>query len=364
MKGIRRLAQQLDISIGTVSRALNGRPDVNEATRRRVLEAAAAMGYVPNQSGRALRKGATGIIGFMIETGAASAVDGDSFFLSVFDGVQAVLGRHNLDFVALLCGSGEDPSEYLKRVVGRGFVDGVIISATHRHDPRIDFLADRHIPFIMLGRSLTERGQAWYDLDFEGMVEMAVERFVQRGHWRIAIAAPPDEINLGYVLVESYRRALERRGLPFDPALVLRATSDQAGGYAMTRALLATFPRATAILMTSEVLSIGLYRGLAEAGVRPGRDIAVIGRDNPHARFLSPALTSFSTSLRDLGIALAEGLLATMPAYADAYPLGVSRKRWPMTLVEGQSDAMVLPSADDGGPAPPIASPLPEGATG
>ena len=92
MKGIRRLADHLDISIGTVSRALNGRPDVNEATRQRVLEAAAQMGYVPNQSGRALRKGTTGVIGFMIETGAKTAADGDTFFLSVFDGVQTVLG--------------------------------------------------------------------------------------------------------------------------------------------------------------------------------------------------------------------------------------------------------------------------------
>ena len=91
MQGIRRLAQHLDISIGTVSRALNGRPDVNEQTRQRVLEAAATLGYVPNQSGRALRKGTTGIVGFMIETDTKISVDGDSFFLSVFDGVQSVL---------------------------------------------------------------------------------------------------------------------------------------------------------------------------------------------------------------------------------------------------------------------------------
>ena len=58
MKGIRELAEHLDISIGTVSRALNGKPDVNEETRKRVLEAAESLGYVANQSGRALRKGA------------------------------------------------------------------------------------------------------------------------------------------------------------------------------------------------------------------------------------------------------------------------------------------------------------------
>lgn len=72
MKGIRQLAEHLDISIGTVSRALNGKPDVNEETRKRVLEAARSLGYVANQSGRALRKGSTGVIGFMMQTGPKS----------------------------------------------------------------------------------------------------------------------------------------------------------------------------------------------------------------------------------------------------------------------------------------------------
>jgi len=111
----------------------------------------------------------------------------------------------------------------------------------------------------------------------------------------------------------------------------------------MSRALLALEARPTAILMTGEMLSIGLYRGLIEAGVIPGRDIAVIGRDNPHARFLSPTLTSFRTSLRDLGIALAEALLATFPAYAEHYPVGTTRRLWPMTLTDGQSDLMQVP---------------------
>jgi DNA-binding LacI/PurR family transcriptional regulator len=342
MKGIRRLADHLDISIGTVSRALNNRPDVNEATRQRVLAAAAELGYVPNQSGRALRKGTTGVIGFMIETGTKTAVDGDSFFLSVFDGVQAVLARHQLDLVALLCSSGEDPHGYLSRVVARGFADGLIISATQRHDARIGLLADRHIPFIALGRSLTDRGQAWYDLDFENLVETAVERLMQRGHRRIAIATHANGVNLSYVLAESFERALAGRGLPFDRDLVLRGSPDQAGGYAVARHLLAMPQRPTAIILANEVMTIGLYRALLEAGVRPGRDIAVIGRDSPHTRFLSPTLTAFRTSLRDLGIALAEGLLATMPAYRDAYPQGLVRRLWPLTLFEGESDAFTL----------------------
>src|ERR1041384_3771025 len=105
MKGIRRLALDLDISIGTVSRALNGKPDVNQQTRQRVLEAAAQMGYVPTQAGRALRRGATGVIGFMMQSGSQITGEGDVFFMSVFDGVQTVCTRHKLDLVVLLCSS-------------------------------------------------------------------------------------------------------------------------------------------------------------------------------------------------------------------------------------------------------------------
>lgn len=340
MKGIRRLAQELDISIGTVSRALNGKPDVNEQTRKRVLEAAAAMGYVPNQAGRALRKGSTGVVGFMMQTGSQITGEGDVFFMSVFDGVQTVFARHQLDLVALLCSSEEDPDAYLQRVVARGFADALIISATKRHDHRIDYLAARKIPFIALGRSLTDAGQPWLDLDFEGMAKVGVDRLVAKGHRRIGVFVPFDEINLGFVFIDSYRQALAAHGIPFDPDMIFRAHPNERGGHQIAERIAAMPPdrRPTGFVLTNEVMSVGLYRGLYDSGLEPGKDFAVIGRDSPHAHYLTPKLTCFRLSLRDLGIALAEALLATMPAYAAQYPLGVVRKVLPMDLIEGDSD--------------------------
>ncbi len=275
----------------------------------------------------------------MIQTDNMTTGVGDTFFLSVFDGMQTVLARHDLDLTVLLCGSDQNPDDYLRRAVARGVVDGVVISATRRHDPRIDFLADRKLPFITLGRSLTDRGQAWYDLDFEGMARMAVSRLALKGHRRIAVATSDDEIDHGYVLVDSYRETLAAHGLPFDPELVLRAPANQTGGYRLATQLLQMANRPTAILLTHEQMTVGLYRGVVEAGLMPGRDIAVIGRDNPYARYLSPTLTCFTTSVRDLGVALAKGLLAIMPAYQQLYPTGPVRRIWPLELVAGESDA-------------------------
>ncbi|MCE3519329.1 LacI family transcriptional regulator, partial [Escherichia coli] len=92
------------------SRALNGKADVNQETRERVLEAAKQLGYVPNQSGRSLRQGTTNTIGFMIESTIETVDTGGSFFMPVFEGVQSVFRRHHLDLVALLCGTDEEPA--------------------------------------------------------------------------------------------------------------------------------------------------------------------------------------------------------------------------------------------------------------
>lgn len=343
MVGIKRLAEHLNISIGTVSRALNGRPDVNEETRRRVLEAAAELGYVANQSGRSLRQGTTRAVGFMIESGADTAGNGDNFFLGVFDGVQYVLARHHLDLVVLPCATDEDPALYLQRMVARRIVDALIISATHRKDPRIDLLNKAHIPFIALGRSETGGKHPWVDLDFEGVASRAVDRLVARGHRRIAVGLPSNDINLGFIYLNSYRDALKRNGVAYDPALVFRVASSEQGGYQLGNDLLAMSERPTAVVLVYELLAIGLYRRLAEAGLRVGHDLAIVGfRASPLAKFLSPTLTCFSMSLRDLGMALGESLLASMPAYAEAYPQGIVRKVWPMELVAGESDAFVV----------------------
>ncbi|MFC3705852.1 LacI family DNA-binding transcriptional regulator [Devosia honganensis] len=340
MVGIRDLAQRLNLSIGTVSRALNGKPDVNEETRKRVSDAADAMGYVPNQAGRALRKGSTGVVGFMMQTGSEITGEGDMFFMSVFDGVQTVFARHQLDLVALLCSSQEDPDAYLQRVVARGFADALIISATKREDHRIDFLANRKIPFIALGRSETDAGHPWLDLDFEGMAETGITRLVEKGHRRIGIFAPLDDANLGFILISAYRDVLNRHGIDFDPDLVFRGYPNERGGHAIAHAI-AAMPkerRPTSFLLANEALSLGLYNGLYEVGLPPGQAIAVIGRDSPQAHFLVPKLTCFTLSLRELGIALAESLLATMPGYEQQYPLGTVRRVVPLELFEGQSD--------------------------
>lgn len=339
MKGIRLLAQQLQISTGTVSRALNGKADVNAETRKRVLEAASALGYVPNQSGRSLRKGATNTIGLMLTSGTEVASNNDDFFPSVVDGMQAALLPHHFDLIELPCASSEDPNAYLQRMVRRGIVDAVVVTATLREDPRLDYLAGAGLPFVALGRSESGGNHPWVDLDFEGSARVAIDRLVARGHRRIALAAPASDINLGHLLIGSYRDSLIRHGLVYDPALTLRARPSAEGGYKVADALLRLTDRPTAIVVDYDVMALGIYRRLSEAGLQPGVDLAVIAlRESPVAKFLTPRLTCFRLMLHALGIQIGRVLLASLPSTAEDYAAVPRQCVWPLELVPGESD--------------------------
>ncbi len=310
MRGIARLAKELGISTATVSRALNGKADVNENTRTLVLEAAKRLGYAPNQAARALAQGATRAVGFMMDLDRETAASSEYFFMGVFDGVQSVLTEHNLDLMVLPRPTKEKSVDFLQRYVSRGVFDGMILAATQRIDPRIELLEAAGIPFVTLGRSDSGHGYPWIDLDFAGVAGAAIDRLVAAGHRRIAVTIPTGGINFASLFLAAYRDALARNGIGFDPALVFSRGRNEDAGYLLVDELAALPDPPTAVLLIFETLAIGIYRRLAELGKLPGRDLAIIGfRDEPTVRFLVPALTCFSTSLHAIGEDLAQALL-------------------------------------------------------
>jgi DNA-binding LacI/PurR family transcriptional regulator len=337
MRGIARLAQELGISTGTVSRALNGKPDVSESTRELVLQTAKRLGYAPNQAARTLALGTTRSVGFMMDLDREAAASSEYFFMGVFDGVQSVLTEHGLDLLVLPRPTKANSLEFLKRYVARGVFDGMILAATQRIDPRIELLESAGIPFVTLGRSSSGKDYPWIDLDFEGVAHAAVDRFVAAGHRRIAVTIPTGGINFGPLFEAAYRDALQRHGLAFDPALVFATSRHEDAGYDLVDRLTTVADPPTAILLIFETVAIGIYRRLAELGLVPGRDLAIIGfRDEPTVRFLTPTLTCFSTSLHDLGGDLAKGLIGRISA-GEAVSAEPMRKLAPLKISERDS---------------------------
>lgn len=338
MRGISKLAHELGLSTGTVSRALNNVPGVHDKTRRRVLEAAQRMGYEPNQAARTLALGQTKSIGFMIDLDPDTAANGDNFFMGVFDGVQSLLTPLGLDLLVLPCPSKQHRFAYLDRVVARRLVDGMILSGMERSDPRIDLLHHAGLPFVALGRSETEIPFSWVDLDFEAVAASAVDRLVLKGHRRIAITVPFGDLNFGTVFLDAYKSALKRHKLPYDPKLVFQTGFGEDDGYDIVDAMVDLPDPVTAVVLIFEAAAIGIYRRLEERGLRPGEDLSLIGfRDEAMVRSLRPRLTRYEVSLSEVGKALARALIDQIdPSKGSTMP--AAQIKVPMTLLRGESD--------------------------
>jgi DNA-binding LacI/PurR family transcriptional regulator len=298
--GIRQLASELQLSIGTVSRALNDRPDVNPETRARVKAAAALAGYVPNQSGRSLRSGRTGIVAAVIPSRDFSE-SSDSGLFSVLEGARRRLREHALDLIVLFRGPDENPLENLQRIVQRRIADAVIISQTTAADPRLAYLKAASVDYVAFGRSA----------GIDAMAAEAARLFVGDGHARIAIAASPSRLNYERLIFEALRAELGRLGFAADAVSWLplpggifadesRATLDAAAP--------------TAILAAHECFAAALYGELADRGLAIGSDVSVVSTfPTLDTRALLPSLSHFHADLEAVGVALADRLIALLP---------------------------------------------------
>ena len=338
MIGIRGLAQHLNISIGTVSRALNGKVDVNAGTRQRVLDAAAALGYSPNQSGRSLRHGKTHLIGVMIPTSREKTLL-DFGFAEVLDGIRRVVAGQKHDLAVFLYSADDDPFAHLRRVAERRLADGLIIADTLRNDARIDYVIDNSIPFVAFGRSRSGGHHQWVDIDFPGAVKQAVDRLVGLGHRRIGLVLTQRELNFLELVRDAFRRALKSHGLAFDSDLIQRHSHGADSGYLGAEGLLRLSYRPTAMLTQNGNVAVGLYRRLNEAGLRPGKDVSVVSLiGDVQAQFLSPALTSFNTDLWQIGTQLGQALMAEVRRGSGAPLPTPVQMLMPMLISPGESD--------------------------
>lgn len=338
--GIKDLAKQLNLSIATVSRALNSSGPVNPETRQRVIAAAAAAGYSPNISAGSLRKGRIDTIGLLLPMYTHGESHSFSLFMGISVGVRSVLSRHQFDLALFQSNSPEDETTQLRRIVERRQVAGLIIADTQRHDPRLDYLAETSVPFLAFGRSQSGGDHPWLDLDFESAAAETVARLVKLNHQRIAVVLPGQEAMQSFVYLRSYKQALKNLDVPECPELIRYTEFSERGGYQATEALLKLASPPTAIIFLNDCMAIGAYLKLNEAGLTPGRDMAIstglLTTEVPD--YLSPRLTGYTLSRYDLGVRMGEAIIAQIPDVGDAYNNMKVQELWPLQLKARASD--------------------------
>ncbi len=307
---LKELSQILNLSQTTVSRALNGYPEVNEGTRQRVMQAARQHGYEPNAAARRLATGKANAIGCV-----TVADDGMSpHFMEFLAGVNEQAGKEDLDVVLASAEQGEEEAAY-RRLAGHGRVDAVFLFAPSKSDPRIELLQELNLPFIAYGRATAiDLEYPALDADIETAFFNASRLLTQLGHKSIALLNGPKGLSTSLQRDAGFRRALKEAGgkPPRDKAL--NGDLSERSGYKGACRLLDADSPPTALLCASLFSAKGAERAAIERDLTIGADLSLIAQDDgfPYldAETFSAPLTTARAPLRKAGKRVAERLSA------------------------------------------------------
>lgn len=314
---IKQLAQALGLSTSTVSRALNGYTDVNEQTRLRVQEMAAAMGYRPDAGARRLVRGNTDAVGIVYSAAVENL--GNPQFLDMADGLAERLERDHLDLL-LAVAKNETELEIYERLFRGGRVDAVIVPNTRVQDPRVDYLLDKGYPFVGYGRTAQCDHYSWLDFDNDMGSRLAVEHLLALGHTRIAYVHAPLALNFAYQRHRGFVDALATAGVDIPASYCMGGVNDRRSGLQAAARLLALQPKPTAVLVDNNLGGVGLIRGLIDAGLHVGQDISVVVHgDIPQDTLLTglDVTTVTQPTPQTTGMALAEMVMQVLRAPQD-----------------------------------------------
>lgn len=270
---LKNLAKTLGISETTVSRALNGYPEVSERTRKRVLAAAEEAGYRPNPMARSLASGRTNVVGIIHPLQGNDLAD--SMFMQIVGGMVEALEARQMELIMAPVSVDNELRAHEKMVKERR-VDGLIVGRTRLHDDRVAFLAQQGFPFVAHGRTKVNAPHAWFDYDNEGGMRQAVEHLLAHGHQRIALVSAPLDMNFACQRSDSFQRCMAGAGLAVAPGYLMPNNNDRRSGYQAMQALLACGPAPTAVIVDNHMSGVGVVRALLDAGLQIGRDMSVI----------------------------------------------------------------------------------------
>jgi DNA-binding LacI/PurR family transcriptional regulator len=308
------VAARAGVGRGTVSRVVNGSPQVSPEARAAVLRAIEELGYVPNRAARALVTQRTDSVALVVSE-SGDRVFTEPFFAAIVRGISSALLETPLQLWLAMAQSPVE-RERVENHLTSQHVDGVLLLSLHDADPLPTLLEERGLPTVLGGRParmLQPGAQPAYfvDVDNVGGARNAVQYLFDRGRRRIATIAGTQDMGAGLARLTGYREAIEATGLGLNPDLIAYGDFTEDSGAACMRHLLQVCPDLDAVFVASDLMAFGALRTLREAGRRVPEDVAVVGFDDaPVARQADPPLTTVFQPIEEMGRQMVQLLVA------------------------------------------------------
>jgi LacI family transcriptional regulator len=297
---LKDIAEDLGLSVVTVSKVLRNHPDIGAATRERVLQRMKELNYQPNLTARSLVAGQTWTLGLVVPDLL------HPFFAVIAKAISAHTAQHG--YSLLIASSDEDPeleTHELQQLLARR-VDVILVASSQRSLDSFRLMEQQNTPYILIDRRLEGLDAPFIGTDDEQVGALATTHLLERGCRRIAHIRGP-EVSTATGRLAGYRQALASWKLEPLPGHIvsLGPSGDHRGteaGYEAAKTLLASTPRPDGIFCYNDPSAMGAMRAILEAGWRIPEDVAVIGCGNiSYSDFLRVPLSSIDQSGEEIG---------------------------------------------------------------
>jgi LacI family transcriptional regulator len=330
---LKALSEHLGLSQTTVSRALNGYPEVSLKTRQRVSEAAQQLGYRPNHAARGLATGKAGAIAVVMRMAAGQAADPHyGEFLSGVGEAALSLGYD----ILLSPVTRETEEATFRRLSQNGQVDAILLSSPFLSDERIPLLDQLNIPYLVHGRdNQRTTPYPFLDIDNKGAFYEAARLLAGLGHRRIAFINGLAHLNFANERVLGVAEALAENQMQLEPERISNGEMTDDYGYRSAARMLDSANPPTAILCSSLFIALGAVRAIYNRGLKIGSDVSLLAHDDviPYLKpenFRVPLATTRS-SIRAAGLRAMQRLVSGIDAPSTEGEI------WPVDLIVRES---------------------------
>jgi DNA-binding LacI/PurR family transcriptional regulator len=303
---MRDLAQDLGVSVSTVSRALNNRSVISAETRARVWKAVEASGYIKNNLARGLALKTSHLIGVMVSDIS------NPFFSEIARGVHDV--ARGKSYVIALCNTERrvENEEIFSRTLLENQIAGLIFVGGAMGEEHLRKLRENHVPFVIAGRRSSGLSMPTVAVDNMAVGYQATQHLVGLGHRKIMFLSGPSDSATSRDRQQGHMQVMQANG--YAP-LVAEGDFKMETGFSLASRLakMNQKKRPTAVFAANDMMAIGLILGLTNQGLKIPKDLAVVGCDDiPMAKLIKPTLTTIRVPMYEIGARAMDMLMALL----------------------------------------------------
>ncbi|MCD5323890.1 MULTISPECIES: catabolite control protein A [Pontibacillus] len=290
------VAREANVSMATVSRVVNGNPNVKPATRKKVLDAIERLGYRPNAVARGLASKKTTTVGVIIPD--ISSI----FFAELARGIEDIATMYNYNIILSNSDQNKEKELHLINSMLGKQVDGLVFMGGKITEDHVREFQNASVP-VVLAATVDETNKVpSVNINYEEAAYEATKTLFGHGNEHVAFISGPLETNINDQKLAGYYRAIEEEGKSYGDRYVIRGDYTYDSGIEALEQLINMEERPSAVFVASDEMALGVIHGAQDKGLRVPEDVEVFGFDNTRlATMVRPTLSTVVQPMYDIG---------------------------------------------------------------